>query len=138
MNKLKHKEDSLRSIIKEQEKKYKKEGQTINSFLTILIDRILSSKPEGIKLAELNINPSKFLRDKKVFQFEENKILLYGTSENSFILNKWLKELENNNLIIKSNFISYKQESGLSNGSFILEFYYNEQWIDLKSIKHEI
>ncbi|MCX6232977.1 MAG: hypothetical protein NTZ33_15715 [Bacteroidetes bacterium] len=131
LDKLKSKEDSLRRIINEQEKKNTNVGNKTNFFLSILTDRIASTIPEGIKLSEINVNPSKFLREQKVFRFDFDKILVNGYADNSYLLNQWLKLLENKSLITKSNVITYKQESGLSNGYFELEFYYNNQWLGL-------
>lgn len=129
LNSLKNKTDSLRTIIKNQEKKTR-EAFVSNANLSLLIDRITSSIPAGIKLTEININPSKFSRERNLYLFESDKILLYGTSDNSYILNQWVKQLEQTSIISKSNFITYKQESGLANGSFILELFFNNRWLE--------
>ena len=72
-----------------------------------------------------------------MFQFEQNKIMLNGCSDNSYIINKWMKQLENKKLIIKSNLVSYVQESGTASGSFELEFFYNNQWLEFINTKNE-
>ena len=135
MTKLKFKEDSLRTTLKEQEKKYKINGIKNNTSVSLLLDRILTTIPNGIKFTEINVNPSSFSREKKIFRFEQNKIMLNGSTDNSYIINKWMKQLENNKLILKSNLVSYIQESGTSSGSFILEFYYSNQWMEYINLK---
>lgn len=127
---LKTKRDSLKMVINNQELKFGV-GATAFSNLSFLIDRIASSIPVGVKLTEINLNPSKFSRERGVFLYEKNRILLYGSSDNSYILNQWVKSLEQKKMITKSNFISYKQESVLMNGTFILELFFNNQWLEI-------
>jgi len=131
LNQLKTKEDSLGKILKIQAQKFSNGENKSNNHLSILTDRIASTIPVGIKLTDININPAKFSRDQKAFKFDNDKMLLNGYSDNSYLLNQWLKQLENKNIILKSNVNTYKQESGLTNGYFELEFFYNNQWMHL-------
>jgi len=126
---LTNKADSLRNILKEQEKTLSNDVSNSKTFFSIFTDKIMDLLPSGIKLLEYNCNPALFSRKENNYQFEQNKVIISGIAENSFLLNQWLKNLEKENLIIKSNFISYKQEQGFENGHFVLEVFFQNQWV---------
>lgn len=125
----KNKKDSLQKVFNNQSLNHGIEEASYLK-LSYFIDRIASSIPKGVTITEISLNPSKYIREKKYYLYDKNIILLFGISDNSFILNQWVKQLEQKKLIIKSNFNSYKQESGLSKGTFALELFYNNQWLE--------
>jgi len=89
-----------------------------------MLDDLASTVPAGIVLNKLEFNPLLNKIQKNEAITPQKKIIIYGSSTNSLILNQWLNQLAGLNWIEKTNVISYKQNDENQQGIFEFEINY--------------
>ncbi len=101
--------DKLNTKVKLKEGIYDAFGKQNKLPLSFYADRLASIIPKGITLEEINLIPftnRKFLKDK--IHFEEETLLVKGSSGNSFVFNSWLQDIKQFDWVSEIEDINYE------------------------------
>jgi hypothetical protein len=114
--------EDLGAELKQKEAFFLQSGFNNKSRFSFYTDQISSTIPSDINLLEFTVNPllSKIKKEKAV-EIRKNIILINGQTQNSIILNDWIKVLESFKWIKKISVIQYAKEQSNKYGEFVLE-----------------
>ncbi len=96
-----------------------------NSYFSYYADRIAASKPDGIILQKMNICPVE-IKNKKVdiISLRKDTIEISGVTQNSSLLNTWLKTIQKESFVRQAEITNYAQQDA-NNGLFSLRIAIN-------------
>jgi len=114
--------ETVEGVLKSKEDFIGRSGFLQSSKLSYYADRLACTLPESIRLTKCDLEPlQKKLKNNEQPEFTNNQVRVAGLTNESTILNSWIKTINKEPWVKDVRVINYKQEKNADPGEFEIE-----------------